>query len=91
MREKYFVVSISFHFSPDSVDTFCKERPTKVFPHIANCARYYNCSAMERDPVLGRYLRECPFPQLFNIESLRCVDREAANCRWRYEPKDPCE
>ncbi|XP_065924132.1 uncharacterized protein [Magallana gigas] len=76
---------------PYSVDTFCTERPTKIFPHIANCARYYNCSAMMKDPVLGRYLRECPFPQLFNIESLSCVPREAANCRWRYEPKDPSD
>ncbi|XP_061184903.1 uncharacterized protein LOC133192909 isoform X1 [Saccostrea echinata] len=76
---------------PYSVDTFCKKRPTRVFPHIANCARYYNCSSMTKDPVLGRYLRECPYPELFNIESLSCVQREAANCRWRYEPRDPCE
>ncbi|KAK3095139.1 hypothetical protein FSP39_010723 [Pinctada imbricata] len=76
---------------PYSVEVFCNSRPNKVFPHIANCARYYDCSAKSEDPVFGKYLRECTYPQLFNIETLRCVPRGRANCRWRYEPKDPCE
>lgn len=75
----------------DSVQVFCQDKPNIKFPHIANCARYYDCGANQNDPVLGRYQRECTYPSLFNIDMLRCVPPLQADCQWRYEPKDPCK
>ncbi|XP_071165550.1 uncharacterized protein [Mytilus edulis] len=75
---------------PYSVQVFCQDKPNIKFPHIANCARYYDCGAIESDPVFGKYQRECTYPTLFNIDLLRCVPPVEADCQWRYEPKDPC-
>lgn len=74
-----------------SVQVFCQDKPNIKFPHIANCARYYDCSAIEADPIFGKYQRECTYPTLFNIDLLRCVPPAEADCQWRYEPKDPCK
>ncbi|XP_069104084.1 LOW QUALITY PROTEIN: uncharacterized protein [Argopecten irradians] len=76
---------------PASVHDFCRKNPTTVFPHVADCARYYNCSDNLEDPVFGPYLRECRYPELFNIVRLQCVPPKEANCRWRLEPKNPCD
>ncbi|XP_071165551.1 uncharacterized protein [Mytilus edulis] len=76
---------------PYSVQVFCQDKPNIKFPHIANCARYYDCGAIESDPVFGKYQRECTYPTLFNIDLLRCVPPVEADCQWRYEPKDPSD
>lgn len=56
-----------------------------------NCARYFNCSryavkyegfALNQD--------ECPYPQLFSIETGFCEDFPDVNCKGRFIPKAPC-
>ncbi|KAL5005503.1 hypothetical protein ScPMuIL_018959 [Solemya velum] len=76
---------------PNSVAQYCSIKGNVIFPHVANCARFYDCSATEALKPFGPYLRECPYPTLFSIETLTCVDYRDANCRWRVEPKEPCE
>lgn len=65
-----------------------------MFPHPDNCAWYFNCS-VRPDAVMDTYysghVMECPYPQLFSLESRQCEDFEDVQCRGRYEPKSPCE
>ena len=65
-----------------------------MFPHPDNCAWYFNCS-VRPDAVMETYysghVMECPYPQLFSLESGQCEDFEDVQCRGRYEPKSPCK
>jgi hypothetical protein len=69
-------------------------RGSGLYPHPDNCAWFYNCS-LRPDGVMATFFQshvlECPYPQLFSLDSMQCEDFEDVECRGRYEPKSPCE
>lgn len=56
-----------------------------------NCARYFNCSSLAvRYEGFELNQDECPYPQLFSIETGFCEDFPEVNCKGRFVPKAPC-
>lgn len=78
-------------FNPD---IGCGTLKSGVFPHPDNCAWYFNCSVRPdavQETYYSGHVMECPYPQLFSVDSMQCEDFEDVQCRGRYEPKSPCE
>ena len=76
-----------FYFSVDIV-SFCQANPTVIRAHPSNCAQYYDCSALNFG---GDYLKECPYPDLFDVGTLACRKVTEVKCGARHEPKSPCK
>lgn len=56
-----------------------------------NCARYFNCSGLAvRYEGFELNQDECPYPQLFSVETGFCEDFPEVNCKGRFIPKAPC-
>ena len=73
----------------DVVGPICLDTPDAMLPNPDNCAQYYDCH--EENSLLGHYLMECPYPQLFNDELGKCSDYTEVVCGTRFEPKSPCK
>lgn len=69
----------------------CRRNEGLLLSDPTNCARYYNCSryAVKYE---GFQLNqdECPYPQLFSVNTGFCEDFPDVNCESRYVPKAPC-
>ncbi|KAK3589928.1 hypothetical protein CHS0354_034946 [Potamilus streckersoni] len=78
-------------FDPASIERYCQGKGDLLFPHTTNCARYYNCSDVMMRPLFGKYLNECPYPNLFSIESLSCMPYKDVDCARRKAHKEPCD
>ena len=76
-------------------NTYCKDFPDLVFRHPDNCALSYNCRQTTVRGRLNKYEAECPHPQLFDVDTLTCVDRPSGNlsafCGTRPVPTTSCE
>lgn len=86
---RYQQLRVYFYNITDVVDTYCPQYPRAKLVHDKNCARYYDCSDFgnKRTP----YLKECPYPQLFNTDTLTCDDYKYVECEERYRPVTPCK
>nr|XP_022335507.1 uncharacterized protein LOC111132108 [Crassostrea virginica] len=75
----------------DVVMAFCPDYPAVQVLHPTQCAQYYDCSNMVNLPNQPAYLNECPYPKLFNADTLRCDDYASVDCGDRIEPLSPCD
>lgn len=75
----------------DVVMSFCPDYPAVQVLHPTQCAQYYDCSNMVNLPNQPAYLNECPYPKLFNADTLRCDDYASVDCGDRIEPLSPCK
>ncbi|XP_046544867.1 uncharacterized protein LOC124255076 [Haliotis rubra] len=77
---------------PLTVEDRCARGET-VFPHPDHCQLYYNCSqTYEHVPrYFKQYLRECTYPQLFDVRSSRCQDFQEVDCGTREETINACD
>ncbi|XP_062572686.1 uncharacterized protein LOC134234627, partial [Saccostrea cucullata] len=73
----------------NTISSYCMMHSTGSFPNPENCAQFYDCST--RDSEYGLYLKECQYPQLYEIETDTCQHFSRVNCGSRYEPIEPCE
>ncbi|CAG5128307.1 unnamed protein product [Candidula unifasciata] len=74
--------------------TPCSGGAAKLIPHATACQRYYNCSqtGQQWNRYFGKYEAECPYPQLFDAQELRCKPYSEAVCdMFRVAAKDPCD
>lgn len=71
----------------DMVKKHCAEKPTDILPHPLQCAQYYDCSQAIGDS----HLRECRYPQLFDITTMTCRNFSDVTCGDRLEPQAPCD
>lgn len=66
-----------------------------VFPHPDGCALFYNCSLRFQHRPRRHFASpledECPYPQLFSNETLKCENFLNVTCGTRKEPKAPCK
>ena len=72
---------------PEMATQFCRENPTTILEHQTNCAQYYDC----RKEVGGSYLRECRYPQLYDVGERVCKNFSDVKCGIRFEPQAPCK
>ncbi|XP_062607658.1 uncharacterized protein LOC134269470 [Saccostrea cucullata] len=84
------------------VPDFCAVHPLDIVPALDNCARYFNCSAVNAAPpslIKARNLAnsavvdqmECSYPALFDVSSGDCRNFTSVTCDRRPEPQAPCE
>lgn len=73
----------------DVVKSYCPQYKKAKLLHEDSCARYYDCG----DIGTGAepYLKECPYPQLFNPDTLTCDDYKYVDCQGRNRPVTPCK
>ena len=76
-------------FISDKVSPICLDSPNATLPNPEHCAQYYDCHT--ESTTLGHFMKECPYPQLFDKEHSRCSDYRNVECGTRFEPKSPCE
>ena len=76
---------------PDFIETYCGKNPNARFQNPDHCAQYYDCSDASFNPGLGPFLKECPFPQLFNPVNNMCADQSEVSCYERYMPLNRCK
>ncbi|XP_071083537.1 uncharacterized protein [Haliotis cracherodii] len=69
----------------------CLPESSAVIPHPTNCAQYYNCSEPKQGYFWPEHLRECTFPQLYNVITKRCEHYTMVECGERVEPKNRCD
>ncbi|ESO86722.1 hypothetical protein LOTGIDRAFT_235309 [Lottia gigantea] len=71
----------------------CYGLEDRLLPHTYNCHWYYNCSLSNtEEPIYGEpYVRECRYPQLFDIETSMCREFINVRCGDRFEAVDRCE
>ena len=78
----------SFLISGSAME-YCTQNIGTIRPHPVNCALYIDCSA---DSIKdGVFIRECPYPQLFSVDSMKCQDFSSVTCQARRIPKAPCK
>ncbi|RUS79491.1 hypothetical protein EGW08_012759, partial [Elysia chlorotica] len=58
-------------------------------PH--HCARFFHCDRPAQRVRWEEHHQECPYPQLFNVNTLQCEHFSSVDCGTREEPRDPCE
>ncbi|KAJ8316009.1 hypothetical protein KUTeg_006023 [Tegillarca granosa] len=75
--------------SHDTAPDFCTMNPNKIIPKENSCSQYYNCS--NKNSLLGNYINECQYPDLFSRSSLQCENFHSVSCDSRLEPQAPCE
>ncbi|XP_052252894.1 uncharacterized protein LOC127859481 isoform X5 [Dreissena polymorpha] len=68
---------------------FCASNAKGIAPNPLNCAQYIDCS--RNGPYNQTHLFECPYPDLFNANTLQCDNFENVHCDKRMEPMDPCD
>ncbi|KAL3884669.1 hypothetical protein ACJMK2_024787, partial [Sinanodonta woodiana] len=73
----------------DVVEEICSSSTYTVVPHPDNCAQFYNCEV--ENTKLGHYLMECPYPQLFDSNSLMCKDFQDVECGVKFQPLSRCD
>ena len=84
------------HFSvvvgPLTIEERCA-RDGGLVPHPTECHAYYNCShKYEFVPYyFEQYLQECPYPDIFNTETMACDHFENVKCGARVEFKNGCK
>ena len=93
MYTVYIVYCCQFLFFSlsDFIETYCNKNPTSRFQNPDHCAQYYDCSDASFSPGLGPFLKECPFPQLFNPVNNICADASVVSCYERYTPLNKCK
>lgn len=75
----------------DVIENYCIDHPNIRFQNPDHCAQYYDCRDASFTPGLGPYLKECPFPQLYNPSTNMCGDRMSVNCYDRFTPTNKCD
>ncbi|XP_048739534.1 uncharacterized protein LOC125653906 [Ostrea edulis] len=75
------------------VQKLCRRNSSLILPHPLECQLYYDCSTKYNTlpPNLNQHMRECPFPDLFSVQTLRCEDYRHVTCAGRAEHKTACE
>ncbi|KAH3812327.1 hypothetical protein DPMN_140756, partial [Dreissena polymorpha] len=75
----------------DIIESYCTDNPTMRFQSPDHCAQYFDCSDASFTPGLHPYLKECPFPMLYNPATNMCGERETVNCMERFSPSNKCD
>ncbi|KAK3583067.1 hypothetical protein CHS0354_004012 [Potamilus streckersoni] len=75
--------------SKDVIEEICSSSTYAVVAHPDNCAQFYNCEV--ENTKLGNYLMECPYPQLFDSNSLMCKDFQDVECGIKSQPLSQCD
>ena len=78
----------TFDFAGD-IYKYCQHNPHGVIANQNNAALYYDCT--QYNSSYGHYLRECPYPQLFSINSQKCEDFITVTPDKRPVPQAPCK
>ncbi|XP_062607300.1 slit homolog 1 protein-like isoform X3 [Saccostrea cucullata] len=75
------------------VQKLCQQNSSLVLPHPRECQLYYDCSTKYNTlpPNFVQHMRECPFPDLFSLQTLRCEDYRHVTCAERTEYKTACK
>ncbi|KAK3583072.1 hypothetical protein CHS0354_004017 [Potamilus streckersoni] len=68
---------------------YCRLHPTEKLRYPGDCAKYYDCS--KKGNTMADRLSECKYPDLFDVDSLRCRNFTDVNCTTRMEPQAPCK
>ena len=81
----------NYSFFSDIVVRYCEQYPDATLLDEDHCAQYYDCSKANALPDGTPFKSECPYPQLFNADTLGCDDYSNVNCGTRKEPLSPCK
>lgn len=75
------------------VQKLCQQNSSLVLPHPHECQLYYDCSTKYNTlpPNFVQHMRECPFPDLFSLQTLRCEDYRHVRCDERVEFTTACK
>ncbi|XP_011457138.3 uncharacterized protein [Magallana gigas] len=75
------------------VQKLCQYNSSLVLPHPHECQLYYDCSTKYNTlpPNFVQHMRECPFPDLFSLQTLSCEDYRHVKCDERVEYTTACE
>ncbi|XP_046572060.1 uncharacterized protein LOC124280209 [Haliotis rubra] len=69
----------------------CLPGSRALIPHPENCAQYYNCSDPKQRFRWPEHLRECPYPQLYNVITKQCEHYSMVKCGDREQPISHCD
>ncbi|XP_078309369.1 uncharacterized protein LOC144617825 [Crassostrea virginica] len=74
------------------IQKLCQQNSSLILPHPHECQLYYDCSTKYNTlpPHFAQHMRECPFPDLFSLQTLRCEDFRHVKCGERTEYKSAC-
>ncbi|XP_071175832.1 uncharacterized protein [Mytilus edulis] len=75
----------------ESLDDVCDKYPGIARPHPYNCAQFIDCTTKRPGFAVTKYIKECPYPQMFSTDTLECHDFEHVTCDKRHQPYAPCE
>ncbi|XP_062614312.1 uncharacterized protein LOC134276046 [Saccostrea cucullata] len=70
---------------------FCGNHPQAFMPHLNNCAQYFICKQLQSSKSQLLEIQECPYPQLFSSQTMKCQAFHTVQCIGRKEPMSPCE
>lgn len=75
------------------VQKLCQHNSSLVLPHPHECQLYYDCSTKYNTlpPNFVQHMRECPFPDLFSLQTLSCEDYKNVKCDERVEYTTACK
>lgn len=74
----------------ESLDDVCDKYPGIARPHPYNCAQFIDCTTKRPGFAVTKYIKECPYPQMFSTDTLECHDFEHVTCDKRHQPYAPC-
>lgn len=80
---------INYCFYSDHLVEFCGIHSQVSVPHPDNCALYLDCKKIHSsNPLL---VQECPYPQLFSTQTMKCQPFYTVQCHGKKEPMAPCK
>lgn len=80
---------IYFNDLVGDVISFCAANKNTVAADSLNAAHFINCS--DPSPALTHFIQECPYPQLFSMETNTCQDFRTIPTDSRIVPQAPCK
>ncbi|KAL3852459.1 hypothetical protein ACJMK2_016093, partial [Sinanodonta woodiana] len=69
-------------------DKSCYPGSSAIVASEFHCAQYFDCTETNHTSPYPR-VNECPFPNLFDRASEKCLQPELVKCDTRFEPKEP--
>ncbi|XP_025108487.1 uncharacterized protein LOC112572809 [Pomacea canaliculata] len=77
-------------YSADQLSQVCSANPFLLIPSSQTCNSYYNCSR-RTESGSPAYYQECPYLQLFDVNSRRCLPYSMVTCGTRGALKYRCQ
>ncbi|KAL4226028.1 hypothetical protein ACF0H5_014015 [Mactra antiquata] len=72
----------------------CEQSSYTLYPDVNECQIFYDCSKPTSKNALtwlSVYAQECPYPELFDANTLKCEKPSQVDCGSRRRPEYACE